>query len=232
MRWIGNSLIILGIGLILLHFVPNWIIGLQAGNNLQNAQEVTAEEIAINQQTDGEINFEAIDNVGVTSAVASDIVTTEYIVGQLVMPQIEMDLPIYKSLTNDTLMAGAAVMKHHQIMGEGNYALAGHYTHTSPFLFGPLRDAKDGDTIRISDKNKIYEYRIVDIQVVDASAIYMIEDRLAEEHDVPIISLMQCYYENFVDTGLRQFFIGELVDTYEYTAEALYAPVIESEQAA
>ena len=110
MRWIGNSLIILGIGLILLHFVPNWIIGLQAGNNLQNAQEVTAEEIAINQQTDGEINFEAIDNVGVTSAVASDIVTTEYIVGQLVMPQIEMDLPIYKSLTNDTLMAGAAVM--------------------------------------------------------------------------------------------------------------------------
>lgn len=37
---------------------------------------------------------------------------------------------------------------------------------------------------------------------------------VAEEHGKPIISLMNCFYENGVNSGYRYFVFGELVDTH------------------
>lgn len=223
-RGLGILLIILGLGLIVYNFIPDFVVNQHAKESQDMVESISKEKISDNQESGGEIDFEAVENLSPDIALnEEDIVSPDLVIGQLVVPSVEMNLPIYKTLDNSTLMSGAAVMRHDMVMGEGNYALAGHYTHTSPNLFGPLRDLKTGEVARITDKDQIYEYEIIDIEVVPPTALEMIEDDQADSYGKPILSLMQCYYENFQNTGNRQFFIGTLRNVYDYDERLLYA---------
>lgn len=76
----------------------------------------------------------------------------------IAIPEISMNLPIFKGLDNVGLYYGAGTMKAEQQMGEGNYALASHHvfgiTGASDMLFSPLDRAKEGMKIYITDKEK------------------------------------------------------------------------------
>lgn len=220
---LGLILILAGIAMLIWNFVPDFLLNQNTEINRQNVQEVSAEQIQANGENSGEIDYDAVDDVSAESAIndASEI-PISYISGQLVIPSIGMDLPIYNTLNNETLLAGAAIMREDQVMGEGNYPIAGHYTHVSDVLFGPLRDIEEGDVIRLTDKQNIYEYTYRERQVVPPTALDMLSDERAEENDTPIISLMQCYYVDYNNTGDREFFIGELTDVFPYSEEALY----------
>lgn len=222
-RILGLTLIIVGIGIVIWNFIPDFLIGQYADTNQQNIHEITAEQIEKNVQNPGEIDYGAVDEVSAESTLndASEI-PMDYISGQLVIPSVGMDLPIYHTLNNETLLAGSAIMREDQVMGEGNYPVAGHYTHTSDFLFGPLRDLEKGAVIRLTDKQNIYEYTYVDHEVVPPTALEMLEDERANDYSGPIISLMQCYYVEYTNTGDREFFIGELTDVFPYSEKALY----------
>ncbi len=222
-RILGLIFIVAGIGMVIWNFIPDFLIGQYAAPNQQNVHEITAEQIEKNAQAPGEINYDAVDEVSAETTLndASEI-PLDYISGQLVIPSIGLDLPIYNTLNNETLLAGSAIMREDQVMGEGNYPVAGHYTHTSDYLFGPLRDLEEGAKIRLTDKQKIYEYTYMEHQVVSPTALGMISDERANDYDKPIISLMQCYYVDYANTGDREFFIGELTDVFPYSEEALY----------
>lgn len=224
-RFLGIVLILFGLGLVALNFVPDFVVNQNAKENEKIVSEIDVDQIAANQQSDGEIDFSAVDNISADIAFnEGDLASPELIIGQLVIPAIEMNLPIYKTLNNQTLLSGSAIMRSDAEMGQGNYPIAGHYTHTNENLFGPLRDLEQSDVIRITDKNKIYEYEAIHMETVPPSAIEMIEDAQVSKYgDKPIISLMQCYYVNYQNTGDRQFFIGTLRDVYDYDERILYA---------
>jgi len=103
-------------------------------------------------------------------------------------------------------------MKENQTMGEMNYSLAGHYTHSGQ-LFGRLEELNIGDKILLNDKEMIYEYDVYETLIVPPTAVEMIEDQLAEEHGNAIVSLINCFYVDDVNTGDRYFVLGELVGT-------------------
>lgn len=223
-RIIGFILIFVGIGLLIYHFIPSFIVSQNAQENERVVQEISAEQIAENQTTTGEIDFAAVDDLSADMAFEDgNLAPPEWIIGQLVIPAVEMNLPVYKTLNNQTLMSGAAIMRHDVEMGKGNFPIAGHYTHTNQNLFGPLRDLEEGDVIRMTDKKKIYEYEAVSSQVVPPTALEMIEDDQVKRYGgQPIISLMQCYYVNFQNTGDRQFFIGTLRNVYDYDERLIF----------
>lgn len=74
-----------------------------------------------------------------------------------------------------------------------------------------------GDKILLNDKEMIYEYEVYDTLIVPPTAVEMIEDQLAEEHGNAIVSLMNCFYVDNVNTGDHYFVLGELVGTHPYS---------------
>ena len=143
-----------------------------------------------------------------------NVVDKSLLIGQLVIPAVDMNLSIFKGSTNENLLAGATTMKADDKMGEGNFTLAGHYNKDKSILFGYLMDVKVGDIIKVTDKTNIYEYKVYANKTVDDKSIYMIENEEAKKRGNNIISLMTCYYSS--KTGKRYFVLGDLVKTYPY----------------
>ena len=53
------------------------------------------------------------------------------VIGGIAIPEVEINLPIFKGLDNVNLFYGAGTMKPDQRMGEGNYSLASHHIFTA-----------------------------------------------------------------------------------------------------
>ena len=160
-------------------------------------------------------NFENVQEISPTSTfLAANNIDKSLLLGQLVIPSVNMNLPIFKGTTNDNLLAGATTMKESDKMGQGNFTLAGHYNKDKSILFGSLMDVKVGDIIRVTDKVNIYEYKVYDTVTIDDKALYMIDDERALIHGNNIISLMTCYYSS--NTGKRYFVLGDFVKKSPY----------------
>ena len=223
---LGVIIIILGLGLI---SIPRLVI-----RNLDKATEVSLEHfenIDSNKikQNDLEsvdeeyFDFAAVEEISPTSVLLDpSAINQKLLIGQIVIPSIELNLTVFKGVTESSLLAGVGTMKQNQTMGEGNYSIAGHNSQKGA-LFYKLDQVKLGDVIKITDKDKIYEYTVYDTEIVSPTSLYMIGDKEAEKHGGPIISLMNCYYENGKNTGNRYFVLGELTNTIDYDSTEMNA---------
>ena len=114
------------------------------------------------------------------------------VIGGIAIPEVEINLPIFKGLDNVNLFYGAGTMKPDQKMGEGNYSLASHHIFTaenaSQMLFSPLVNAKAGMKIYLTDKDKVYTYEITEVKRVTPDRVDEIEDR----DGVKEITLVTC----------------------------------------
>lgn len=165
-------------------------------------------------------NFENVQEISPTSTfLAANNIDSSLLLGQLVIPSVNMNLPIFKGTTNENLLAGATTMKESDKMGEGNFSLAGHYNKDKSILFGSLMDVKVGDIIRVTDKVNIYEYEVYDTVIINDTALYMIDDERAVNRGNNIISLMTCYYSS--KTGKRYFVLGDFVKKVPYKKQLM-----------
>lgn len=209
-------LIVIGLLLILTPFLTEQIVKYYIKNSLTD--DISADEIRANNNREVEFDPSAVKDVEIVSAVSGAMdFDRELMVGILTIPDLNVNLPILKGLTNANLIAGAATMKPDQAMGQGNYTLAGHNMKNKDLLFGRLMDIDIGATVTLSDKNMIYEYKIYDTVVVPDTATDMLLDERAKERGKPIVSLMTCYHSS--KTGKRFFALGELVDKYPVDRE-------------
>lgn len=185
-------------------------------------EAITPEVIEENEANDeAQFDYSVVEDITVTGTLLGNIkANSKLLVGQLVIPSVGMNISIFKGINNTNLLAGAATMRANQKMGEGNYPLAGHYSKNKDILFGSLMDVKVGDPIRITNKKTIYEYTVYEVKVVPDDALYIIDDKVAEQKGAPVISLMTCYYSS--KTGKRYFVMGELTKTYPYSEEVLF----------
>lgn len=209
-------LILIGIILVSIPLLTEQII--KYYNNGIAKEEITMEEIKSNikineGKEDIEFDFSVIQDIDIMSAIKGSMdFDRNLVIGILLIPDLDIDIPIFKGLTNGNLMAGAGTMRPDQSMGVGNYPLAGHNMRDKSLLFGSLMDINVGTKAIISDGNTVYEYEIYENIVVPDTALDMILDEKSKERGKPIISLMTCYYSS--KTGKRFFSLGELVDEY------------------
>ena len=216
-------LILLGIVLIFSPKLKDQVVENRVNDTVEVIKNITPEKIRSNEESEeAEFDFSIVEDISVTGTLMdSGKINTDLLIGQLVIPSVDMNIPIFKGINNANLLAGSATMRKDQKMGTGNYPLAGHYMKEKNVLFGSLMDVKEGDLIRMTDKETIYEYVTYEVKVVPDTALYIIDDQESEKIGNPIISIMTCYYSS--STEKRFFVMGELVDSYPYTEDALHA---------
>lgn len=97
-------------------------------------------------------------------------------IGLILVPDIDLELPILYGLDADNLAVGAGTMRPTQQMGKGNYALAGHYTQSPTSLFGPLHEIETGMHVYVTDLTDTYEYVVTSLETVPPTRIDVLDD--------------------------------------------------------
>ena len=96
------------------------------------------------------------------------------------IPELNMNLPIFKGLENVALYYGAGTMKENQVMGQGNYSLASHHvfglTGANAMLFSPLRKPRREWRFTSRTKKNLYLCHLV-CWDSDSRPVDVIQDR-------------------------------------------------------
>jgi sortase A len=226
-RYLSNILMValLAIGLILIFQTPirNMIVAWQS--NRYAIENVSADDLrANNQDGNGSFNFDAVE------AVSFDKILLKMgnpsnlpVIGGIAIPELGMNLPIFRGVGNTELSYGAGTMKPDQEMGRGNYALASHHVQAmhllkyglrdseevaSEILFSPLVHAEASMTVYITDKETVYEYVINDVSVVTPNHVEVIDDVSGKN----LLTLVTCE-----DNGEKRAIVhAELITQYDY----------------
>lgn len=209
-------LVISGLFLLALPRVTSWIIEKRSEENVESVETISSETLQDNLQTESTFDFDSISEISPTETVlGSEHIDDSLIVGQLLVPSIDLNLTVYNGVTNQILHAGVGTMRPDLEMGDGNFPIAGHYSRNKDALFGDLYSIEDGDAIYLTDNEHIYEFEAYRTEVAVESDIHYIQDEFAEKQGDAVISLMNCYYVDGKDTGDRYFVFGKLVDTHD-----------------
>ena len=161
--------------------------------NKYQVSQVTKEKIEENKEAEGNFDFDSVKSISSEAVLAAQWDAQQLpVIGGIAIPEVEINLPIFKGLDNVNLFYGAGTMKPDQKMGEGNYSLASHHIFTaenaSQMLFSPLVNAKAGMKIYLTDKDKVYTYEIREVKHVTPDRVDEIEDR----EGVKEITLVTC----------------------------------------
>lgn len=110
-------------------------------------------------------------------------------VGQLLIPKINVKLPIMNGATLANMKIGAAWMKETTPIGQnGNAAIAAHRSQTKGRFFNRLDEVAVGDEIKIIAEGKEYKYTVFNIVVVEPSDVSVLKGKRSEQ----IITLITC----------------------------------------
>lgn len=109
------------------------------------------------------------------------------VIGIIKIPSVNINLPIYKGLSNKNLSFGVGTMRKNEVMGEGNYVLGGHYISDSKALLSPLANVKLGSIISLTDGSYVYYYKISSKKIISQNNISILNDTSKK-----IISLVTC----------------------------------------
>ena len=161
--------------------------------NKYQVSQVTKEKIEENEETVGNFDFESVKSLSSEAVLSAQWNSQQLpVIGGIAIPELEMNLPIFKGLDNINLFYGAGTMKPNQEMGKGNYSLASHRIFlgekADQKLFSPLANAEKGMKIYLTDKEKVYTYEIVEVKIVTPDRVDVIQDR----EGVNEITLVTC----------------------------------------
>ena len=183
--------------------------------NKYQVSQVTKENIEKNQETEGNFDFNSVKALSSEAVLSAQWNSQQLpVIGGIAIPELEMNLPIFKGLDNVNLFYGAGTMKANQVMGEGNYSLASHRIFTGnnadKKLFSPLARAEKGMKIYLTDKEKVYTYEIDEVKIVTPDRVDLIEDR----EGINEITLVTCEDANAAE---RIIVKGNWIETKSYS---------------
>ncbi|BAK20552.1 sortase A, LPXTG specific [Melissococcus plutonius ATCC 35311] len=178
-NWITNILLffLLSIGLILVfnNQIRGWVI--RKNSQAYTINHITPREAKKNNQKKEPFNFKSVESLSNQSVLKAQFENKKLpMIGSIAIPSVEVNLPIFKGLSNAALLKGAGTMKADEKMGEGNYSLASHRTQDERVLFTPIERTSIGDNIYITDLEKVYTYKIDFIKKVSPTQVELIDD--------------------------------------------------------
>lgn len=151
-------LLILGLALLFNKPIRNTLIA--RNSNKYQVTKVSKKQIKKNKEAKSTFDFQAVEPVSTESVLQAQMAAQQLpVIGGIAIPELGINLPIFKGLGNTELIYGAGTMKEEQVMGgENNYSLASHHifgiTGSSQMLFSPLEKAQNGMSIYLTDKEK------------------------------------------------------------------------------
>lgn len=141
------------------------------------------------------------------------------VLGGVAMPDIGINLPIMMDSGDYSMLTGAGPLLPNQVMGEGNYTLASHNMWTNEsfyskdLLFSPLMNAEIGHDIYLTDKDKVYRYKTIEVDKrVDPSEWDRATDAIP---GTAVVTLITCA----VDDEFRIMVRGELMEVLPFNED-------------
>lgn len=214
--WLRNLavglLMLISLALIFNTSIRNMMIAWNS--NKYQVTKVSKEEIASNKEVDTTFDFAQVESISTEAVMKAQWEAQQLpVIGGIAIPDLKINLPIFKGLSNVALMYGAGTMKETQEMGKGNYSLASHHIFgmagASETLFSPLENAKEGMKIYLTDKENVYVYNVKSVQSVTPDSVYVIDDIEGQNE----ITLVTC--EDLAAT-MRTIVKGDLEEVIPY----------------
>lgn len=167
-------LLVLGLLLIFNRPIRNLLIDYLGKDN--TVAKINVKKLEKNNEKQGEFDFSKVENLDFESVLRARLNQNELsVIGGLAVPTVNINLPILKGLSNYNLAVGAGTMTENQIMGDGNYSLAGHNLDKTNLLFSPLHELKMGESIYLTDLKKVYLYETTFLEIVEPTRVDLID---------------------------------------------------------
>lgn len=168
----------IGIGLcfIFAPWLKNYLVASYSNKYL--TKQYAQNEWINNNKESAVFDYESIQPPKTKDIVVKSIAPApELIIGELTIESLNVNLPIFKGMTNQNLLTGVGTMRSDQEMGIGNYSLAGHHLYNESLLFGPLLKIKEGATIQLNNQKELYTYRVLNTKIVHQSDLSILENQ-------------------------------------------------------
>ncbi|MBG9982917.1 class A sortase [Aerococcaceae bacterium DSM 111020] len=186
---LGVILIVIALGLFAMNPLKNYLIA--RGSQANTVANLTREDIIANSNRDATFDLDEITTIDSMTVIADGVNPNDLpVIGGIAIPELEMNLPIHLGTANEGMYYGAGTLDPNQQMGESNYALASHHSKHPELLFAPLMNAEVGQTIYLTDLDKVYVYEIDVVEVVPPHDVSVLA-----QTDVPIVTLITCTYD-------------------------------------
>lgn len=210
------ALLVVGLVLMLYQPVMNHVVG-PAQLTKVYANNLTSEDIQKNTERHQQADYskeeadelfdpESIETI--TTLSANPKINRDNVVGGVYAPSVGMMMPIMHGLSQDVLMSSAGTMKRDQLMGAGNYSLIGHNSTNPDALFAPTHRMKVGDMVYVTNKDKVFAYKVTENRIVQPSEISVIDDVPGKK----LLTLISC-----TDDGTERVTVSaELVETFDF----------------
>lgn len=170
--------------------IRTFLLSRLQSEHIQAASNLTIAEVKANEAEEAEFDFSKVEAIDLDKVLKANFDKGKFLtLGQIAIPSVKLNLPIYKGLANEVLLSGAGTMKPTQKMGEGNYALASHnYFGDMTLLFSPLVNLKVGEKIYTTDLEYVYEYETTAVDLIEPTRVEVIYD----QPGVTEITLITC----------------------------------------
>ncbi|MGT9147907.1 class A sortase [Enterococcus faecalis] len=159
----GKTLILLffliGLGLIFNKQIESFVVKNQS--DIYSLKSANAAELQKNNQKSADFNFQTVNEMSPEAVLKAKLSNKKLpVIGGIAIPEVSLNLSIFKGISNEALLWGAGTMSENQKMGEGNYGLASHRAYEPGLLFSPLEKVELGDKVYLTDLVNIYEYTV------------------------------------------------------------------------
>lgn len=127
-------------------------------------------------------------------------------IGKLVIPNVDIDLPILAGLANENLLTGAATFREDQKLGKENYVLLAHNIFEQDVLMHRIKYLKKDDKIYTTDFKDVYIYKVTENKVIEDTEVSYVEKKPSDNSS--ILTLLRC--EGDIGTIYRRVVQGKL----------------------
>ena len=172
-RWLWTVLFIfllaISLALIFNEQIKNWLIS-------SYQPRISRKSVQSNQKKKASYDVSKVKSLDFSTGANARWNTADiHVVGEILMPQSKVHLPIAKGISNEVLALTAGTMRPDQKMGEGNYPLAGHHMTSQTILFSPLYwKTRVGQKIYLTDAKRVYEYQVSVRKFIPATDVQVI----------------------------------------------------------
>ncbi|MBF0779609.1 MULTISPECIES: class A sortase [unclassified Granulicatella] len=207
---IACLLVVVGVVLIFQQPIRDYLLSMKIASHEAVAKTVTAQEIEQNNAQEANFDFESLHALSLQSVLEANIDSSQVkSIGEIAIPSVEINLTIAKGVSDLNMTVGAGTLRPDQVMGQGNYTLASHYSSYGggKLLFTPLHRISTGAKIYITDLKNVYVYDVYWYEIVPATHVDLVDD----VKDDKIITLITCEDGNAIN---RLAVRGRLSATY------------------
>jgi len=179
------------------------------GKVFQHTIEKKAQSIPINKNAkayqDDPTNVNSDLSIGEMVSIQKEAIEkgiNKQVGGQIQIPSIGCQLPIYKGANQFTLSLGAATYFYEDAeMGKGNYVLAGHNMEVPGVLFSDIQKLSLGEVMDLISNDSIYRYQVTRKFIVPEyfKLINGVPEKnsflsLPKKGEKPLLTLFTCVY--------------------------------------